>query len=230
MSFNARHFFIVPFLIATSVSASPIMSSDYDVLDFGAKITGPVGPEVEVSLINSAGDSVGDLLSSVSCPEGFTACIPANNSPGIIYTYAHTVIPGVDKENDAPFPNPPTVLPFDDVQTFSLGYEAVGFNGIAGYSFSNAATANVGFDIELNDAGELVWSSTSDEWDSAEEITFFWQTTQAPSGPGGIYSINNLNGTASGIGPVPTALPVPEPLHLGFMLLGGILVFRARLK
>ena len=186
MSFNARHFFIVPFLIATSVSASPIMSSDYDVLDFGAKITGPVGPEVEVSLINSAGDSVGDLLS--------------------------------------------TVLPFDDVQTFSLGYEAVGFNGIAGYSFSNAATANVGFDIELNDAGELVWSSTSDEWDSAEEITFFWQTTQAPSGPGGIYSINNLNGTASGIGPVPTALPVPEPLHLGFMLLGGILVFRARLK
>ncbi|WP_166425178.1 exosortase, PEP-CTERM interaction domain protein [Paraglaciecola sp. 20A4] len=230
MSFNVRPFFIVPILIATSVSASPILSYDYDVFDLGAKITGPVGPEVEVSLINSAGDSVGDLLSSVSCPQGYTVCIPANNSAGIIYTYAHTVIPGVDKENDAPFPNPPVVLPFDDVQTFSLGYEAVGFNGIAGYSFSNAATANVSFDIDLNDAGELVWSTTSDEWDSTEEITFFWQTSQAPSGPGGIYAINNSSGTASGRGPVPTALPVPEPVNLGFMLLGGVLAFRSRRK
>lgn len=223
----ARHLLIFPFLLATSVSASPISSNDFDVLNIGAKIVGPVGPDVEVSIINGDGNSVGDLSSSVSCPEGFTTCVPSNNSPGTIYTYAHTVIPGFDKVNDAPFPNPPVVLAFDNVQNFKLGYEAVGFNGIAGYSFSNAASANVNFDIDLNNAGELVWSTTTDEWDSEEQITFFWQTTQAPSGPGGVFAISNPESMATGVGPVPAALPVPEPFHLGYLLF-GLLALRVR--
>lgn len=53
-----------------------------------------------------------------------------------------------------------------------------------------------------------------------ESITFFWQTTQAPSGPGGTFNLQNASGSASGRGPIPTALPVPEPAALGLILTG----------
>ena len=211
------------FIFSSTVAvATPIIAVDFDSLNLGPMIVGPVGPEVEVSLLNSDGDSLGDLRSSVSCPAGFTSCLPPANDAGTIYTYAHTVIPGVDNPNDAPFPNPPTVLPFNDVLGFSLGFEAVGFNGIAGFSFGDASTADINFDIDISVDGELTWVTDSDGWDTSEEITFFWQTTQAPSGPAGIFSINNSLDSASGRGPLPTplALPVSEPYGLGLLLFG----------
>jgi len=207
-------------------NATPITSVDYDSLLIGAKIVGPVGPDVEVSLINLNGDSVGDLSSSVSCPTGFTSCEPPLNAPGTIYTYSHTLIPGVDNPNDAPFPNPVTVLPFDDVSLFSLGFAATGFNGVAGYSFSDAANANVEFSIELLGSGEISWLTNNTDWDTGETITFFWQTTQAPSGPGGTFNISNSNGSASGAGPIPAALPVKEPVSLSVVLLGLLVTLR----
>ena len=211
----------ISFMFASSIAHSVIIPvTDLDSLNLGAKIVGPVGPDVEVSLIDGNGDSVGDLSSSVSCPDGFTSCAPPANPSGTIYTYRHTLIPGVDLPNDTPFTPPTNVLAFDDVIGFSLGFEAIGFNGIAGYSFTDAGNAGVTFDIEQNTFGELVWSTNSDDWDSTEAITFFWQTTQPPSGPGGIFNINNANGSASGNGPIPTSLPVPEPIALGLIFIG----------
>lgn len=212
------------------VDAALITATDLDSLNIGAKIVGPVGPDVEVSLINADGDSVGDLRSSVSCPDGFATCAPPNNPAGTIYTYTHTVTPGVDNPNDAPFPNPPTVLAFDDVIGFSLGFGAVGFNGVAGYSFNEATNADITFDLEFTALGELNWTTNSDGWDTGEAVTFFWQTTQPPSGPGGTFNVSNADGTASGRGPLPSALPVSEPAALGLILLGliGLIVNRKK--
>ena len=218
------------FIGSSLANATIITTTDLDSLSIGAKIVGPVGPDVEVSLIDQNGNSVGDLSSSVSCPDGFITCAPANNPAWTIYTYMHTVIPGVDNPNDSPFPNPPIVISFDNVIGFNLGFEAVGFNGVAGYSFTDANSANITFNLELTTQGELKWNTNSDGWDTGEEITFFWQTTQPPSGPSGTFNVNNKSGTASGRGPIPTALPVPEPTSFGLILLGliGVIFFRAR--
>lgn len=185
--------------------ADSINSVDFGELDVGAKIVGPVGPDVEVSLINADGHSVGDLRSSVNCPSGFTKCMPSDNPSGTIYTYSHTVIPGLDKPNDQPFPQPSTVLALDDLTRFELGFEAAGFNGVAGYDFGEADTAGVSFTIEQTESGELVWMADSEDWDTGEPITFFWQTTQQPVGPNGIYSISNSTSHGAGKGPVPAA-------------------------
>ncbi len=131
--------------------------------------------------------------------------MPSDNPSGTIYTYSHTVIPGLDKPNDQPFPQPSTVLALDDSTRFELGFEAAGFNGVAGYDFGEADTAGVSFTIEQTESGELVWMADSEDWDTGEPITFFWQTTQQPVGPNGIYSISNSTSHGAGKGPVPAA-------------------------
>lgn len=192
-------------LLVTTVSAEPIKRMDFGKLDLGAKIVGPVGPGVEVSLINSDETSVGDLRSSVNCPSGLTKCFPSKNPAGSVYTYSHTVTPGRDKPNDPPFPQPENVLGFDDVNGFGLDFEAAGFNGVAGYDFAEADAAGVSFSIERTESGRLVWATDSDDWDTGEPITFFWQTTHAPVGPTGVYTIWNGTGRGAGKGPVPAA-------------------------
>jgi hypothetical protein len=47
--------------------AVPIAATDLDTLILGAKIVGPVGPEVNTSLVDANGNSLGDLSGSVSC-------------------------------------------------------------------------------------------------------------------------------------------------------------------
>lgn len=208
------------------VNAEPITAIDFDSLDLGAKIVGPAGPDVEVSIINDSGDSVGDLRSSVSCPAGFAECLPPNNAAGTIYTYSHTLIPGVDLPNDEPFPMPGTQLSFDNVSKFSLSFSATGFNGIAGYSLSEAKDAGVEFAIERFATGEISWMSNNSDWDSGEAITFFWQTSQAPSGPGGSYIIDNSTSKGVGAGPIPSAIAVSEPPTYAFLILGVLLAVR----
>lgn len=211
-------------VMAGGVTAQSITATDLDGLALGAKIVGPVGPEVETSLINPAGESLGDLSSSVSCPDGFAQCTPPSNPAGTIYTYVHTVTPGVDLPNDGPFlPNPDVVIAFDDVTEFGLGFEAVGFNGVAGYRFSDAAAALGGadaFDIEQLGDGSLLWTLSTNDWDVGESISFFWQTTQPPSGPGGVYSISDGLATGSGAGPLPTAVPEPGTAAMLGLFLG----------
>ncbi|MGF1602288.1 MAG: exosortase, PEP-CTERM interaction domain protein [Thermosynechococcaceae cyanobacterium] len=186
-----------------------IDSTNLDSLTLGEMIVGPVGPTVETTLANASGEGIGDLISSVSCPAGFAACTPPTNPAGTIYTYQHRVTPGVDLPNDAPFPSPGTILPLTNVREFRLNFPAAGFNGIAGYRFSDATTAGAEIDTELLDDGSLVWRlGENSGWDTGESITFFWQTTQPPSGPGGSYGIANdsQSGTAQGPLPIPVSL------------------------
>ena len=238
---------ILPIFIAFSLfgflpqkaNAASLTPTNFDDLNLGATIVGPVGPEVETSLVNSINLGLGDLTSSVFCPPGFTSCVPPENPQGTIYTYVHQVTPGVDFPNDAPFPSPENTTPFNDVQEFSLGFDAAGFNGVAGYSFSqaeNALGSGASFDIKQLDDGSLAWNvSGGTGWDTntsnPETITFFWQTTQAPSGPGGIYIASNNSTSGSGNGPLPTPVQtVPE--HNGILgllaisTLGSVSVFK----
>jgi hypothetical protein len=219
-SFMRLHFF-VGFVIAatlplTSLSAvaATITPTDLDSLTLGERIIGPVGPTVDTTLTNSAGEGIGDLISSVSCPAGFTACTPPTNPAGTIYTYQHQVTPGVDFPNDPPFPTPATLLPLTNAREFRLNFPAAGFNGVAGYRFSEAATAlNPGITIttEQLDDGSLVWRLPENSgWDTNESITFFWQTTQPSSGPGGSYGIANESQSGNAQGP----LPIPVPLQM----------------
>ncbi|GAC30979.1 hypothetical protein [Paraglaciecola polaris] len=221
---------IVLLLLSFNTYALPIVSSDFDGLSLGAKIAGPVGPEVETSLVNSAGQAIGDLASSVSCPPGAAVCSPGDNALGTIYTYVHEVIPGIDLLNDGPFPNPDEVIPFDNISDFSLGFSASGFNGVAGYSFTEAATAQVNFDVEISDTGILRWVTDSSNWGSNEKITFFWQTTQAPVGTGGSYGIANAQDSGFGAGPLPMAIEVAEPNVLGSLVASLFIVFAFRVR
>ena len=205
-------------------NAASLIPTNFDDLNLGATIVGPVGPEVETSLVNSSNQGLGDLTSSVSCPPGFTSCVPPENPQGTIYTYVHQITPGVDFPNDAPFPLPENTIPFNNVQEFSLGFDAAGFNGVAGYSFSqaeNALGSDANFDIAQLDDGSLAWNvSGGENWDTnavnPETVTFFWQTTQAPSGPGGTYIASNNSTSGSGNGPLP--IPVQTvPEHNGIL-------------
>ena len=211
------------FALSSAIAlALPVVPVNLDTLSLGARIVGPVGPTVDASFIDGDGASLGDLQSSVSCPDGFAACTPPTNPPGTIYTYVHEVTPGVDFPNDPPFPQPGTVLPINGATGFALGFAAAGFNGVAGYSFGDATSALVGgsvISIELETNGSLAWALPSAAgWDSGERIAFFWQTTQAPSGPGGQYLLTATALSGSGAGPLP--LPVPEPGTLVLMALG----------
>ncbi|MEL6262688.1 MAG: exosortase, PEP-CTERM interaction domain protein [Cyanobacteria bacterium J06626_6] len=220
-------------LMAASAQAAALVPSDLDQLDLGAKIVGPVGPEVETTFINAAGEGIGDLVSSVSCPFGFDSCLPPENPAGTTYTYIHVVTPGIDLPNDPPFPAPDTVLPLDDAEVFRLAFPATGFNGVAGYSFSEAEAA-LGSEhaptVEKTKDGGLVWRiPTLADWSSGERITFFWQTSQNPSGPGGTYGLagedatgDEQSGTAAG--PLPMLFRtsrVPEPSAIAPLLLLG---------
>ncbi|MEM9219229.1 MAG: exosortase, PEP-CTERM interaction domain protein [Cyanobacteria bacterium P01_F01_bin.150] len=229
-------------LAANDANALSIEPNDFDALVLGPKIVGPVGPTVDTAFISSDDNGVGDLVSSVSCPVGFTACTPPTNPADTLYTYVHEITPGVDFPNDTPpFTTPASVLSFDGVHEFSLTFAAEGFTGIAGYSFSEATAAlgnDDGFAIEQLDDKTLRWRvSGNSGWGTGETITFFWQTTQSPSGPQGIYSVANSNQSGVANGPIPTPVPVatnpddvaiPEtPISLlsTTLALGGVLTF-----
>ncbi|MBF2017824.1 MAG: exosortase, PEP-CTERM interaction domain protein [Rivularia sp. T60_A2020_040] len=211
-------------LFPQKANAASIIATNFDNLSLGAAIVGPVGPFVETSLINANNQGLGDLKSGVFCPAGFTSCVPPQNPQGTIYTYVHQVTPGVDFPNDAPFPFPENIIPFNDVSQFSLGFNASGFNNVVGYSFSqaeNALGSDGKFKIKQLDDGKLIWTVSGGEgWNTntsnPETITFFWQTTQPPSGPGGTYIASNNNTLGSGAGPLP--IPVQKvPEHNGIL-------------
>jgi hypothetical protein len=222
---------LLTLLTGNLVNASTISQSDLDKLKLGAKIVGPVGPEVEVSLVDSLSDSIGDLASSVSCPVGMQECNANNNPSDTIYTYRHTVTPGIDLPNDAPFPNPKHVKHAEGLDHFRLGFEALGFTGVAGYSYNQADVANLSFALEVNSDGQLVWSVDKGTWDKGEAITFFWQTTQAPSGPSGTFTLGNDSQSGTGQGPHPTlilgqtAAEVPAPLSFSLILMAILYLF-----
>lgn len=219
-------------LLAREATAASITPTNFDDLNLGALIVGPVGPEVETSLVDADNQGLGDLESGVFCPAGFTSCVPPENPEGTIYTFVHRVTPGVDFPNDPPFPLPEETIAFNEVTEFGLGFDASGFTGNAGFSFSEAEAAlgeEGSFEIEQLDDGTIVWTVSGGEgWDTdtanPETVTFFWQTTQPPSGPGGTFLASNDTTTGSGAGPLPvpvqSAQSVPEPFGLLGLLAG----------
>ena len=207
-------------LVVSAVTfAQPVAPVDLGSLSLGAKIVGPVGPEVDATITfddNGTITGIADLIGSVSCDDRFVTGCAESDVQGfsdVVYTYVHQVIPGVDLPNDPPFPAPDVVIPFDDVTEFRLGFTAHGFNGVAGFDFGEA-TAAVGspavVTIDQTAGGELVWSLPDGSgWDTGETLTFFWQTDRRPVGPGGVYIASDGGITGSGAGPLPD--PVPEP-------------------
>ncbi|MBI1357558.1 MAG: PEP-CTERM sorting domain-containing protein [Acidobacteria bacterium] len=131
---------------------------------------------------------------------------------GSIYSYVHTVTPQTN-----------------NVSEFATAFGVYGFNGTAGWDFTEASAA--GGDGDAGDFlvdddlinGTIDWETTGaglgtgNGFGSGETITFFYQSDKAP-GPAYYSMINGGAGNAQTLGPT-----VPEPgtvLLLGSALLG----------
>ncbi|MCA1749443.1 MAG: hypothetical protein ABR601_04595 [Parasphingopyxis sp.] len=182
-----------------------VAPTDFTSLTLGGAVQGPLGPEVEASLVS--GDvALGNISSSVYCPSGMAACDPENAAEGTIYTYVYRIRPGFDGPNDEGFAMPERVVPVERAQNFALGFPAHGFTGVAGFDVAEARNALAdGFNVVISCSdGILSWSLPAEAgWSTGETITFFWQTTQPPVGPEGEYRFAGDGREATGRGPMP---------------------------
>ncbi|GMN01560.1 hypothetical protein [Erythrobacter sp. MTPC3] len=189
--------------------ARSIEPGDFADLRLGAKIEGPQGPEVQTSLSNGAG-IFADITSYVACPDGMEVCDPATAPEGTIYTYVHIVYPGEDND---PATGAGTGADDVDVETagaFMMTQPSSGFTGVAGFSKAEAEVAIGPGDnlvITCGEDGNLIWTINAgdggDQWEDAEPLTFFWQSTLPPAGPAESYAIKANDVVAAGEGPYP---------------------------
>lgn len=196
---------------STDDYAIPAMDFANKVL--GARIEGPVGPEVDASIMlsNSTPEdgkriALGDIKGWVACPEGATSCNPKSLSGDAVYTYVYVVTPGVDEPNDDKFPDSTSVETVASATEFRMVLPAIGFTGTAGYSL-NQARAALGtqgtFSISC-DEGKLVWKVASGgKWETDEPITFFWQSSKPPAGPMDAFILEADGKQGVGAGPHP---------------------------
>ena len=198
---------VLSVLLGSAAVAENIKALDFANIHLGATIVGPVGPEVEASLVGSDGRSNGDINSRVQCPPGVSECKPPMMPAGTIYTYIHEITPGADRPNDKPFPKPDHMTSVTSASQFALGMKAEGFNGAAGYSFDQAKAGTGQVDaFKVNEAadGSLVWTLAEGAvWPKGATVTFFWQTTQPPKGPGKGFTLSTDAGAGIGHGPAP---------------------------
>ncbi|MBI1357024.1 MAG: PEP-CTERM sorting domain-containing protein [Acidobacteria bacterium] len=192
-------------LLTVSASASPIVGTNYDTVvgTFGNLIAGPTSDVFVAALPPPA--SIGTLENWVYF-----------DSTSGLYTYVHLVTP---------------TIPF--VSKFNTGFGVEGFNGVAGWSWSDALAAgglgtgngfmiDFGFDKSLDwvTAGNLNGSVTNTNgWGPSEGIHFFFQSTYAPA-TGDYNIINGEVGTAVSYAPA-----IPEPSTV--VLFGGALALFA---
>lgn len=212
-------------LLAPAAHANTITPTDLTGLVIGDEIVGPAGPRVEnhFTFTDTAGDKIGIafLSSSVSCDSRFTNGCTAgavSSFSDVVYTYQHEVTPGADVATNPPFMAPDAIVAFDDVTEFRLQFPAHGFLGVAGFDFDQATTAigGVGIGIEQLADGSLSWTVPAG-WGTGDPITFFWQSTQRPTGPTGLYATTNQTLSGVAFGPIPA---VPEPATAVLMLAG----------
>jgi len=118
-----------------------------------------------------------------------------------IFTYELAVTPGVNH-----------------VSAFSTAPGLIGFNGVAGYDFTEAVGAVGGagisaFMITLFDDGSISWTNSSGLWGANEKITLFYESTFGP----GQGNYRMLNG-----GPAQTTnfFPTPEPASMALLSMG----------
>lgn len=193
--------------------ARAIEPGDFADLALGAKIVGPRGPEVKTSLTNEAG-TFADITSYVACPDGMDVCDPANAPEGTIYTYVHIVYPGEDMDPTTGAGEGTDDADIETASAFMMSAPAHGFTGVAGFSKAEAIAA-AGERVEVvmtcEDDGALYWTVNAgdggNQWEDAEPLTFYWQSTLPPAGPANSYAIKANDVTANGEGPYPAADP-----------------------
>ena len=182
-----------------------LVAADFGELELGAKIEGPVGPEVEASIIVD-GRSIGDIVSYVACPAEYDECDPEDMPEGTVYTYVHTVRPGVDDPTDPPFMRPVGLDEVEAATLFETVREARGFTGAIGFDRKQVEEA-LGPDGTIrvqDDNGALAWRIVGgDGWSTGEPITFFWQSTMPPAGPAEAFALRADQKIAMASGPFP---------------------------
>ncbi len=189
-----------------------INATDFDNLQLGARIEGPVGTEVNASFLLD-GKSYGDIESYVACPVNINNCDPASLPGGTIYTYVHVVTPGVDESNDKPFEQPTKVESVAQAKAFRMSAPSTGFSGGAGYSLGQARAAGgplASFTVKCEEDRLVFDMGSGEAWATGEPITFYWKSTVPPKGPGNGYALDFDGKTASAQGPVPGAPPSNE--------------------
>lgn len=184
---------------------------DFADLELGAKIVGAQGPEVKTSLSNEAG-ILADITSYVACPAGMDECDPANAPEGTIYTYVHTVYPGEDMDPATGAGDGPDDIDVEMATGFKMLAPALGFTGNAGFSKAEAvaaAGASVQVVVTCDDEGALIWTVNAgdggNQWEDAEPLTFYWQSTLPPAGSAPHYEIRANAVSGAGNGPYPGA-------------------------
>ncbi|MGB7408479.1 MAG: hypothetical protein WA908_08225 [Pontixanthobacter sp.] len=188
--------------------AQALDAGDFMDLQLGAKIVGPQGPEVEGTMDTAEG-SFADIRSYVACPDGMDPCDPVTAPEGTVYTYVHVVYPGEDNEGDTGSGAGNDSSDIEQATSFAMLRPAHGFTGKVGYSKAEAMAAigpQADIVVTCKDGG-LVWTINAgdggDQWEQAEPMTFYWQSTLPPAGPAVAYEITANYTDATGPGPMP---------------------------
>lgn len=204
--------------VATTDGEAEAMTKDVEPgdsadLQLGAKIVGPQGPEVKTSLTNEAG-VLADITSYVACPAGMEECDPKTAPDGTIYTYVHIVYPGEDMDPTTGAGDGPDDIDVEIATAFKMTAPAHGFTGVAGFSKAEAIAAageKVQVVVTCEEDGSLIWTVNAgdggDQWEDAEPLTFWWQSTLPPAGPASNYEIRANEVSGTGDGPYPAADP-----------------------
>ena len=201
---------------ATTDGEAAAMTKDVEPGDFadlqlGAKVVGPQGDEVKTSLSNEAG-ILADITSYVACPAGMDVCDPATAPEDTVYTYVHIVYPGEDMDPTTGAGEGADDIDVEMATAFKMTAPAHGFNGVAGFSKAEAIAAagdKVQVVLTCDDQGALLWTVNAgdggNQWEDAEPLTFFWQSTLPPAGPAPHYEIRADKVSGTGDGPYPAA-------------------------
>ena len=193
-----------------AAKAAALEAGDFMALQLGAKIVGPMGPEVKGTMSNAEGNFA-DIRSYVACPAGMDPCVPKTAPEGTIYTYVHVVYPGADNAAKTGSGTSNTSSDIERATGFRMIMPAHGFTGVAGYSKDEALSAigeKADVVISCVDGG-LSWTVSAgdggNQWGQAEPLTFYWQSTLPPAGPEKAYAIDANYAEAIGAGPYPAA-------------------------
>ena len=185
-------------------------AGDFLELSLGAKIVGPEGEEVKARMENEAG-AFADITSYVACPAGITRCDPASLPEGTVYTYVHIVYPGEDNDPTTGSASGDDSSTVETADMFRLIRPAHGFTGNAGYAKAEALSAmDADTDIVIScEDDAIAWTIEAgdggNQWQQAEPLTFYWQSTVPPAGPAPAYEIFANAVAAQGMGPYPAA-------------------------
>jgi LPXTG-motif cell wall-anchored protein len=173
---------LIGFLPLAEASHLPVTETDLATITLGGLIAGPTADDfLFVHPGTGVVTDVGDIVNEVYF-----------NDVTDIYTYIHEVTPEVD-----------------NVSEINTAFVVLGFNGIGGWSFSDASTAGGAGDdtditLVLDTDDTLDWTDIlpNDSFDSLESIRFFFQSTNPPA-LGGYNLLNTNSGFATSYAPTP---------------------------